>query len=55
MVVNLSLGLRGGGDAKVEFTSPNGTTTTAKTEWEVVVCPSKDIEYPERAGFQVAR
>ena len=29
-----------------------GMTTTAETEWAIVVAPEKDVEYPERAGFR---
>lgn len=39
-------------DSKASFTAPNGTTTTADTEWVVVCAPEAGVEYPERAGYR---
>ena len=41
-------------DAKDSFTSPNGTTTDAETEWAVVCAPQQSVLYPERAGYREA-
>ncbi len=38
-------------DAKSEFTTSNGVTTTAETEWEAVIAPRPQM-YPERRGFR---
>lgn len=40
-------------DSNVLFHSPNGTTTTASTEWDFCYHASKaQSEYPERKGFR---
>ena len=39
-------------DAKLSFTSSNGTTTTSKMEWEIVVEPQIGKLYPERASYR---
>ena len=41
-------------DSTVEFTTPNGMTTSSAIEWEVVVCPVAGKAYPERAGYAQA-
>ena len=38
-------------DSQSEFTAPNGTTTTANTEWAIVCTPDAATNYPERDGY----
>ena len=40
-------------DSLEEFVAPNGVTSKAEIEWEVVCSPSKDAsQYPERQGYR---
>lgn len=39
-------------DSALTFTSSNGCTTQARTEWEVAYQPKADARYPERKGLE---
>ena len=39
-------------DSSVPFESNGGVTTTAETEWAIVVKPNKETDYPERVGYR---
>ena len=42
-------------DASDMFWSSNGMQTTSSIEWEVVLSPKPEGEYPEREGFRRAQ